>query len=89
MGCRFPGGSDNPEQFWQLLSEGTDAITAMPDERCATRNDATASPACYGGFLSQVDTFDPAFFGISPRNCPDGPATTALVGSRVGSTGKW
>ena len=33
MGCRFPGQSDTPEQFWQLLAQGVDAVVAMPEER--------------------------------------------------------
>src|SRR4030066_302406 len=33
MGCRFPGGADNPERFWRLLAEGGDAITRAPAER--------------------------------------------------------
>ena len=33
MGCRFPGGADNPEKFWTLLREGGDGITPAPAER--------------------------------------------------------
>ncbi|MCX6047085.1 MAG: polyketide synthase, partial [Chloroflexi bacterium] len=65
MGCRFPGGSDTPEQFWQLLARGTDAVIEMPrPRRHAT---GAALSACYGGFLAEIDHFDPTFFGISPR----------------------
>src|SRR5439155_209345 len=33
LGCRFPGGADGPEAFWQLLRDGVDAITEVPVER--------------------------------------------------------
>src|SRR5215472_4509781 len=33
LGCRFPGGADNPESFWRLLENGTDTITEVPPER--------------------------------------------------------
>ena len=67
MGCRFPGGSDSPEQFWQFLAQGRDAVATMPADRRSAHHNATTIPPCCGGFLPQVDTFDPAFFGISPR----------------------
>ncbi|MGP3974370.1 type I polyketide synthase [Streptomyces sp. 8N114] len=60
MGCRFPGGSDDPEALWRLLSDGTDTVS----ERL------TQSPVDavrWGAFLSGTDEFDAAFFGISPR----------------------
>jgi acyl transferase domain-containing protein len=74
MGCRFPGGANNPEAFWQLLQNGTDAITQIPADRWNADehyNPDTSIPGkiCtrFGGFLQQVDQFDPQFFGISPR----------------------
>jgi acyl transferase domain-containing protein/acyl carrier protein len=66
MACRFPGGSDTPERFWQLLAEERDAVIALPEGRRALMSATTTAPY-YGGFLQEVDTFDPAFFGISPR----------------------
>ncbi|NEP54467.1 MAG: beta-ketoacyl synthase, partial [Moorea sp. SIO3C2] len=33
MGCRFPGGADNPDKFWSLLHDGVDAITEVPKDR--------------------------------------------------------
>ncbi|MFF7943465.1 type I polyketide synthase [Nocardia gamkensis] len=60
MGCRFPGGADDPESFWTLLSDGVDAVSERPAR-------ATDDAARTGAFLSAVDGFDAAFFGISPR----------------------
>ncbi|TDB91902.1 acyltransferase domain-containing protein [Actinomadura sp. KC216] len=59
MACRFPGGADSPEAFWNLLVEGRDAVTEVPADRWDT--------AQRGGFLRDVSGFDAAFFGISPR----------------------
>ena len=75
MGCRFPGGANSPEEYWQLLKEGRDAIQEMRDvERWDTDAYYDADPEApgkmavkNGGFLDQVDQFDAQFFGISPR----------------------
>ncbi|MER6359235.1 type I polyketide synthase, partial [Streptomyces sp. NPDC001634] len=75
MSCRFPGGANTPEEFWQLLADGTDAITEWPDDR-GWDIDALYDPepgvpgrasTRGGGFLDRVADFDPGFFGISPR----------------------
>ncbi|MGF1521110.1 MAG: alpha/beta fold hydrolase [Leptolyngbyaceae cyanobacterium] len=73
IGCRFPG-APNREAFWQLLQNGVDAITPIPRDRwdadALYDADATTSGKTYcreGGFLSEVDQFDPTFFGIAPR----------------------
>ncbi len=65
IGCRFPG-ADGPSAFWQLLSDGVDAITETPPDRWDPDASGTAT-ARWGGFLDQVDQFDPQFFGISPQ----------------------
>lgn len=62
IGCRFPGGPD-PSSFWQLLSEGRDAVGPVPAARRDLLNDAVR----WGGFIDGIDQFDPLFFGISPR----------------------
>jgi acyl transferase domain-containing protein/surfactin synthase thioesterase subunit len=73
IGCRFPGAQDS-ESFWQLLLDATDAITEVPSDRWDV--DALYDPkpgqpgkmnTRWGGFLPQVDCFDPQFFGIAPR----------------------
>ncbi len=73
IGCRFPGAK-NPESFWQLLRNGVDAITEVPKERWDIDTFYDSEPGTpgkmntrWGGFLEQVDQFDPSFFGISPR----------------------
>jgi phthiocerol/phenolphthiocerol synthesis type-I polyketide synthase C len=65
IGCRFPG-ADGPAAFWRLLSDGVDAITETPPDRWGADASETAATR-WGGFLDQVDQFDPQFFRISPR----------------------
>jgi polyketide synthase 12 len=73
LACRFPGAPD-PDAFWRLLVEGTDAVTELPADRWAevcrhSPELAAAVPehARRGGYLDRVAGFDPAFFSISPR----------------------
>ena len=74
IGCRFPGNISSPEQYWQFLRNGQDAITSIPAERWNADayfdSDALAPGkmnSLRGGFLSGIDQFDPVCFGISPR----------------------
>ncbi len=73
MGCRFPQ-ADTPARFWQLLRDGVDAIGAIPAERWDVDAYYDANPEAadkmyvrQGGYLQDVYAFDPAFFGIPPR----------------------
>ncbi|MFF2411950.1 SDR family NAD(P)-dependent oxidoreductase, partial [Streptomyces sp. NPDC058092] len=74
MSCRYPGGVTSPEELWQLLAEGRDAISPLPDDRGWGENLYDADPEKAGkiytrggGFLEGVGGFDAGFFGISPR----------------------
>lgn len=73
MGCRFPGGAD-PDQFWSLLARGGDAVGEIPRDRWDVDRFYDPDPealgrmyARNGGFVGDVAGFDPAFFGITPR----------------------
>lgn len=65
LACRT-AGADSAEDFWQLLRNGVDAITEVPGERW-DRESQGKLPGKRGGFLKEVDRFDPHFFSISPR----------------------
>src|SRR5689334_16212924 len=77
IGCRFPGGVNDPESFWKLLVDRRDAVSDVPNDRFNVERYFDPEPgipgktfAKRGGFLSQIDQFDPQFFGISPREAP-------------------
>jgi acyl transferase domain-containing protein/acyl carrier protein len=77
IGCRYPG-VHGPRAFWDLVRSGRNAVTAAPPERIALGYDLDryldprpripgriSSP--YAGFLEHPDRFDPAPFGLMPR----------------------
>lgn len=75
IGCRLPGGGDSPTEFWELLKNGTDAISEVPKERYniekfydPDQSKPGKATSKWGGFVKQpIDTFDASFFGFSPR----------------------
>ena len=76
MACRFPGGANTPELFWDLLAEGRDGVSEVPSDRWDVNAFFDPDPDCpgksyskWGGFLKGVDlqSFDAAFFKMPPR----------------------
>lgn len=72
IGCRFPGAC-GPAELWKLLREGCDTVGEIPPERfdpdrfCEPGGVPGKIRTRAGGFLDEIDRFEPAFFGISPR----------------------
>ncbi|MCW2249076.1 acyl transferase domain-containing protein/NADP-dependent 3-hydroxy acid dehydrogenase YdfG [Azospirillum fermentarium] len=64
---RYPG-ADGLDAFWDHLAAGHDLVTEIPGRWAVEEGAAQGLYARWGGFLSDVDKFDPLFFGISPRD---------------------
>lgn len=64
MACRFPGGVNSPDAFWDLLLHGECTADSPPSWRASLPAGFSPRP---GGYLEGIDRFDADFFGISPR----------------------
>ena len=78
LACRFPGDADTPDDYWRLLRQGVNAISETPPSRWDVDKLYDPDPEAVGkmmtkmgGFLRDVASFDPAFFGIAPREVPN------------------
>ena len=74
IGCRLPGGVVDCQTYWDLWVGGRDAITQTPPERWIwERFYSPGDPkpgktqSRWGGYVEDLDQFDPQLFGISPR----------------------
>eukprot|EP01132_Coremiostelium_polycephalum_P001480 gene1480-1867_t len=70
IGCRYPGSVTNLDQLWDVISNGKDCLTKIPENRwnadILSRKDIKINNRI-GGFLDNIDQFDNKFFGISPK----------------------
>ncbi len=73
MDCRFPG-AENYHQFWENLESNVSSIQEVPEDRWHWEDyygdpetTANRTKVKWGGFISDIDKFDPMFFGISPK----------------------
>lgn len=71
---KYPMAEDM-NQFWENLKEGKDCITEIPKDRfeyekyySANKGEKNKIYCKWGGFMDDVDKFDPMFFKITPKD---------------------
>ena len=75
IACHFPG-ADNTDQFWDNLKDGVDSIIEIPKERCLSteiynkEGGKGKSSSKWGGFIKDIDMFDPEYFQIHEDIAP-------------------
>ncbi|MDB4987077.1 MAG: sle, partial [Myxococcaceae bacterium] len=90
MAVRFPGAS-NAEEFWQLLMRGECAVRDVPQARWDVEAlfDPTGrrgtSISHWGGFLDDIESFDPEWFGMADQEarCLDPAIRLFLEGAEA------
>ncbi|MGA8546010.1 MAG: polyketide synthase Pks13, partial [Mycobacterium sp.] len=71
LATRLPGDMDTPEQTWQALLEGRDAITDLPEGRWSEfmeeprLAERITKARTRGGYLKDIKGFDSEFFALS------------------------
>ncbi|MBI3878807.1 MAG: thioester reductase domain-containing protein [Verrucomicrobia bacterium] len=77
IGCRLPGGSHGPDNYWKMMVQGVDAVTDVPADRWNVEAYFDPEPgksgktyARWGAFIERVDHFDIQPFGMSPHEAP-------------------
>jgi acyl transferase domain-containing protein len=64
MACRFPGAARDIDSYWRMAAAGEDAIGPIPAARA---HDMRTEPGQSAALLDDIETFDAAFFDITPR----------------------
>ena len=73
LGCRFPGGITDIKSFAEVLFNGIDAITEIPQDRWSVEKFYSSgylsgkSRAKWGGFIENPYHFDAQYFNLTPR----------------------
>ncbi|HBE71685.1 MAG TPA: polyketide synthase [Planctomycetaceae bacterium] len=74
IGCHFPGAANSWKRYWRNLVDGVDCITETPKSRWNLQQFYAAGEALpgktqskWGGYIDDIEQFDPQLFRISPR----------------------
>ncbi|MGV0794570.1 beta-ketoacyl [acyl carrier protein] synthase domain-containing protein [Mycolicibacterium sp. XJ1819] len=75
MAVEAPGGVETADEYWSLLADQREALSPFPRDRGwsiadlleGSRREGFKPISDLGGFLDTAASFDPEFFGVSPR----------------------